>query len=182
MRTTDAWNHRIDPRNGAAVNAFVFPAGDPDVRFNIAIHRLTYAEPPRRWSVDVNRTKVSAGDIAFLWQSGDDRDLWRPGVWAAGVVYRFDRVLEPHWRDPNEQTMYADLEMKWVPIVDRGTVRDNAEAGGSMRASVLAAQHQRMRSPVNLRDDEADWLLQEIPAWAKRWIRDMQLRVHGPTR
>jgi hypothetical protein len=78
--------------------------------------------------------------------------------------------------------MYADLEMTWVPIVDRGTVRDNAEAGGPMRASVLATQHQRMRSPVNLRDDEAGSLVQEIPAWAKRWIRDMQLQVQGQTR
>jgi hypothetical protein len=78
--------------------------------------------------------------------------------------------------------MYADLERKWVPIVDRRTVRDNAEAGGPMRTSVLATQHQRMRSPVNLRDDEADWLLHEIPAWAKRWIRDMQLRAQAQTR
>jgi len=36
---------RCRPEEWSGRNAFVFPAGDPDVRFNIAIHRLTNAEP-----------------------------------------------------------------------------------------------------------------------------------------
>jgi hypothetical protein len=154
------------------VNAFVFPAGDPDVRRTLAIHRLTGAEAPRRWSVDVNRTRVSEGDLAFLWQTGDHTELWRPGLWAAGFIYRFDRVERPHWRDPELTTQYADLEMQWVPIIDRDDVRADALAGGAMKQSVLAAKTQQMRSPVKLRDVERDWLLAHIPRSTKQWIEE----------
>lgn len=152
------------------VNAFVFPAGDPEVRRTLAIHRLTRAEAPRRWSVDVNRERVNAGDLAFLWQTGDHSELWRPGLWAAGFIYRFDRVDRPHWRDPGLSTQYADLEMAWVPIIDRDEVRSDAVRGGPMKQSVLAAKTQQMRSPVKLRDAERDWLLAHIPRSTQAWI------------
>jgi len=51
------------------LNAFVFPAGEEKQRHRITVHRLTEADPPRTWSVKVNRDKVSAGDLAFLWQT-----------------------------------------------------------------------------------------------------------------
>ena len=70
--------------------AWLFPAGDPPVRETVAIHRLTKAAPPSSWSVDVNRNRVKEGDHAFLWQTGDDDDLWRPCVWAVGLVERYD--------------------------------------------------------------------------------------------
>src|SRR5580704_10358494 len=120
---------------GLGVNAFVFPAGDPEVRRTLAIHRLTRAEAPRRWSVDVNRKRVSEGDLAFVWQTGDHSEMWRPGLWAAGFIYRFDGVERPHWRDPGLSTQYADLEMQWVPIVDREDVRADALRGGAMQRS-----------------------------------------------
>ncbi len=163
------------------MNAFVFPAGDVEVRHTIAVHRLTDACPPRRWSVEVNRDKVSAGDIAFLWQTGDGDDPWRPGVWAAGVVHRFDGRLERHWRDPTEQTMYADLEMKWVGIIDRADIRADADAGGAMQDCVLAAKHQQMRSPLLLRDVERDWLLDAIGRNNRAWVTRMQKRALTPT-
>ncbi len=159
------------------MNAFVFPAGDVAVRHTIAVHRLTDAYPPRRWSVEVNRDKVSAGDIAFLWQTGDSDDLWRPGLWAAGVVYRFDDQLEKHWRDPNQQTMYADLEMTWVGIIDRADIRADADAGGAMQDCVLAAKHGQIRSPLLLRDVERDWLLSAVGRNNQAWIRRMQKRA-----
>jgi hypothetical protein len=154
------------------VNAFVFPAGDPEVRRTLAIHRLTRAEAPRRWSVDVNRARVSEGDLAFLWQTGDHSELWRPGLWAAGFIYRFDRVERPHWRDPELTTQYADLEMAWVPIIDRDDVRADALGGGAMAKSVLAAKTQQMRSPVKLRDVERDWLMARIPRSTRSWIEE----------
>jgi hypothetical protein len=157
---------------GYGVNAFVFPAGDPGVRHTLAIHRLTHAEAPRRWSVDVNRSRVKEGDLAFLWQTGDHSEMWRPGLWAAGFIYRFDRIDRPHWRDPVLTTQYADLEMQWVPIIDRSEVRADAAAGGTMKQSVLAAKTQQMRSPVKLRDVERDWLLAHIPRSTKQWIEE----------
>jgi hypothetical protein len=157
---------------GLGVNAFVFPAGDSDVRHTLAVHRLTFAEAPRRWSVDVNRKKVSEGDLAFLWQTGDHNELWRPGLWAAGFIYRLDGVDRPHWRDPELTTQYADLEMAWVPIIDREDVRADAAAGGDMKQSVLAAKTQQMRSPVKLRDVERDWLLARIPRSTQLWIEE----------
>ena len=162
------------------MNAFVFPAGDPEVRRTLAIHRLTRADAPRRWSVDVNRERVSEGDLAFLWQTGDHNELWRPGLWAAGFIYRFDRVDRPHWRDPDLSTQYADLEMAWVPIVDRDEVRANASGGGSMKQSVLAAKTQQMRSPVKLRDAERDWLLAHIPRATKLWIEQEREQLSLP--
>ena len=75
------------------MRAWVFPAGDEDERLTIARHRLLNASPPRAWSVDVNRKLVNVGDIAFLWQTGDASHLWRPGMWAAGIVYRYDSSL-----------------------------------------------------------------------------------------
>jgi hypothetical protein len=152
------------------VNAFVFPAGDPDVRQTVAVHRLTDAEPPRRGSIDVNRDAVREGDLAFLWQTGDLSEMWRPGVWAAGFVYRLDRRERPHWRDPGLTTQYADLEMVWVPIIDRDDLRADAAAGGAMKDSVLASRNQRMRSPVRLRDVERDWLWARLPQPTRRWI------------
>lgn len=152
------------------MNAFVFPAGDPEVRHTLAVHRLTHAEAPRRWSVDVNRHRVGEGDLAFLWQTGDHGDLWRPGLWAAGFIYRFDRIDRPHWRDSGRTTQYADLEMAWVPIIDRDEVRSNAAHGGAMQRSVLAARTQQMRSPVKLREEERDWLWSRIPRSTQLWI------------
>jgi hypothetical protein len=157
---------------GLGVNAFVFPAGDPEVRRTLAIHRLTRAEAPRRWSVDVNRKRVSEGDLAFVWQTGDHSEMWRPGLWAAGFIYRFDGVERPHWRDPGLSTQYADLEMQWVPIVDREDVRADALRGGAMQRSVLAAKTQQMRSPVKLRDEERDWLWAHIPRSTQLWIEE----------
>jgi hypothetical protein len=157
---------------GKDVNAFVFPAGDGEVRRTIAIHRLTGAEAPRRWSVDVNRKNVNEGDLAFLWQTGDHSEMWRPGLWAAGFIYRFDRVDRPHWRDPDLTTQYADLEMAWVPIMDREDLRADALGNGAMAKSVLAAKTQQMRSPVKLRDGECDWLLARIPRSTRQWIEE----------
>jgi hypothetical protein len=159
--------------------AFVFPAGDPDVRRTIAIHRLTDADPPRTWSVDVNRPRVNAGNIAFLWQTGGDADLWRPGIWAAGVVWRFDRENRPHWRDADRVTQYADLELQWIPIVDRSAIREDAAGNGPMKDSVLGVNRQQMRSPVLLRQVERDWLLQQVPARTRKWIEEMSARASG---
>jgi hypothetical protein len=152
------------------VNAFVFPAGEPEIRRTLAVHRLTRADPPRRGSVDVNRDKVNEGDLAFLWQTGDHSEMWRPGLWAAGFIYRFDRSDRPHWRDPALLTQYADLEMAWVPIVDREVVRADAADAGAMRRSVLASRTQQMRSPVRMRDEERDWLWSRIPRATQLWI------------
>lgn len=152
------------------MNAFVFPAGDPDVRQTVAVHRLTNADAPRRWSVDVNRGEVREGDLAFLWQTGDHSEMWRPGIWAAGFIYRFDHRDRPHWRDPGLTTQYADLEMVWVPIIDRDELRADAASGGPMKDSVLAARYQKIRSPLKLRDAERDWLLARLPQPTRRWI------------
>ena len=164
-----------------SMNAFVFPSGDFDVRHTIAIHRLTNADPPRTWSVDVNRKKVAPGDLAFLWQTGDAHELWRPGLWAAGFIYRFDQVDRPHWRDPGETTQYVDLELQWIPILDRDDVRADAASGGAMSRSVLAAKHQQMRSPVLLRDTERNWLWSKIPRTTQKWIREERTRLGFPT-
>ena len=162
------------------MKAYVFPAGDPDERHRIAVHRLVDADPPRHWSVDVNRQKVAAGDVAFLWQTGQRDDPWRPGLWAAGVVYHFNKVLDQHWRDPSLETMYADLELEWVPIVDRELVRADAQANGAMRDCVLVLA-QRVRSPLLLRDTERDWLLAQIPSRTRSWISKMRQRALGNT-
>lgn len=157
---------------------WVFPAGDPDVRRAVAIHRLTDAPAPRSWSIDVNRSRVSVGDTALLWQSGAD-EPWRPGIWAAGVVYRYDHISRPHWRGPDfPATPYADLELVWVPIIDRAQIQRAPE----MRQSVLASKRQfQMRSPTLLRDGEADWVSAQLPRWATRWLEEARATPIGST-
>ncbi len=159
------------------MNAFVFSAGEHDVRHTLAVHRLTDAAPPRRWSVEVNRDTVHAGDLAFLWQTGDDNDLLRPGLLAAGVVYRFDGVLQPHWRDPADETMYVDLELTWVPIIDRAVVRSDKAAGGPMRRSVLASTQQQIRSATLLLNEERDWLLAKVGRNTRPWVMEQRKRA-----
>jgi hypothetical protein len=73
--------------------------------------------------------------------------------------------------------MYADLELIWVPIVDRNLVRADVAAGGAMKDCVLASKHQRIRSPLLLRDVERNWLLSQIPTWGARWMDDARDRA-----
>lgn len=163
------------------MSAFVFPAGDPEQRQTVADDYKAKRPPPDHWSVDVNRGKVKAGDLAFFWQTGIAVDIWTPGIWAAGVVGHFDRNrLEPNWRRGSTPKIpYAYLELRWVPIIDRGTIRSIADVKGSVWAgSILGSRKQgQMRSPLLLGDPQCDWLLAQIPrataAWMKKHSRDL---------
>lgn len=162
------------------MTAWLFPAGDPREREAVAIHRLTSASPPRRWSVEVNRNRVKPGDYAFLWQTGDDDDLWRPGVWAVGFVDRYDRTrLERHWRPGvTKKTTYAQLELWWMQIVDRQLIRMEADNAKSIWAGSIpgSRMHGQMRSPLALSDDQANWILDRLN---HRFRAELDRRIRG---
>ena len=75
-------------------------------------------------------------------------------------------------------TQYADLELQWIPILDRAKVQDEARAAGVMKRSVLgSSRHQQMRSPTRLRDHEVEWLLKFVPRETRAWINQLQMAL-----